>query len=214
MWSMEAWKRSGLGAVPGPGPGKAAGEGTMSSTLVETVSIPLDDFAESFLTCATCLCPYDTALRRPKLLGCSHTVCDDCLGRIAALSAGEEAAPSESEAREPPPPPGSLRCPICREDVRIPVGGVAAFPPSFLVNQLIDLMQRQRKDVVAKVRFLLLSSSAPMRCDGACSARGTQPRRCSSARPATASSAPSAATRAPATTATTTPSSRSGWGPA
>ena len=29
---------------------------TMSSTLVETVSIDYEDFNESFLTCGTCLC--------------------------------------------------------------------------------------------------------------------------------------------------------------
>ena len=31
---------------------------TMSSTLVETVSIDYEDFNESFLTCGTCLCKY------------------------------------------------------------------------------------------------------------------------------------------------------------
>uniref|UniRef100_A0A0M3IJR2 Uncharacterized protein n=1 Tax=Ascaris lumbricoides TaxID=6252 RepID=A0A0M3IJR2_ASCLU len=31
----------------------------MTSTLVETVNINLEDFSESFLTCATCLCTYD-----------------------------------------------------------------------------------------------------------------------------------------------------------
>ena len=31
---------------------------TLSSTLVETVSIDYEDFNESFLTCGTCLCKY------------------------------------------------------------------------------------------------------------------------------------------------------------
>ena len=31
---------------------------SMSSTLVETVSIDYEDFNESFLTCGTCLCKY------------------------------------------------------------------------------------------------------------------------------------------------------------
>ena len=31
---------------------------TLSSTLVETVSIDYEDFNESFLTCSTCLCKY------------------------------------------------------------------------------------------------------------------------------------------------------------
>ena len=30
------------------------------------------------------------------------------------------------------------------------LGGVGAFPPSFLVNQLLDLMARQRREIVPK----------------------------------------------------------------
>ena len=41
-----------------------------------------------------------------------------------------------------------FRCPICRELIRIPAGGVQAIPPSFLVNQLIDLMARQIREVI------------------------------------------------------------------
>ena len=32
----------------------------------------------------------------------------------------------------------------------MPRGGVSAFPPSFIVNQLLDLMARQRRDVIPK----------------------------------------------------------------
>lgn len=32
----------------------------------------------------------------------------------------------------------------------IPRGGVQALPPSFLVNQLLDLMSRQRREVIPK----------------------------------------------------------------
>ena len=42
------------------------------------------------------------------------------------------------------------RCPVCRELITIPAGGVQALPPSFLVNQLRDLMARQRREVVPK----------------------------------------------------------------
>uniref|UniRef100_A0A914VFY6 Uncharacterized protein n=1 Tax=Plectus sambesii TaxID=2011161 RepID=A0A914VFY6_9BILA len=107
-----------------------------SSTLIETVSINYEDFSESFLTCSTCLCPYDQGARRPKLLACSHTVCSLCLERIAEL-------PQAAQT-------GSFRCPICREVHQIPRSGISSLPPSFLVNQLIDLMQRQRRDVVPK----------------------------------------------------------------
>ncbi|XP_028042999.1 tripartite motif-containing protein 2-like isoform X2 [Bombyx mandarina] len=106
---------------------------SMSSTLVETVSINYEDFNESFLTCGTCLCTYDGGEHTPKLLPCSHTVCLHCLTRIAA-----------SQTRDA----GSFRCPICRELITIPRGGVPALPPSFLVNQLLDLMARQRREVI------------------------------------------------------------------
>ncbi|XP_018320293.1 tripartite motif-containing protein 3 isoform X2 [Agrilus planipennis] len=115
---------------------------SMSSTLVETVSINYEDFNESFLTCGTCLyrlwtggSMYDGNEHTPKLLQCSHTVCLHCLTRIAA-----------SQTRDT----GSFRCPICRELITIPRGGVQALPPSFLVNQLLDLMSRQRREVIPK----------------------------------------------------------------
>jgi len=107
----------------------------MSSTLVETVSIDYEDFNESFLTCGTCLCMYDGTEHYPKLLPCSHTVCLQCLDRIVATFARDT---------------GQFRCPICRELITIPRGGVSALPPSFLVNQLLDLMARQRREVIPK----------------------------------------------------------------
>lgn len=78
---------------------------------------------------------YDGSEHTPKLLPCSHTVCLVCLTRIAA-----------SQTRDT----GSFRCPICRELITIPRGGVSALPPSFLVNQLLDLMSRQRREVIPK----------------------------------------------------------------
>uniref|UniRef100_T1IBP8 Uncharacterized protein n=1 Tax=Rhodnius prolixus TaxID=13249 RepID=T1IBP8_RHOPR len=77
---------------------------------------------------------YDGSEHTPKLLPCSHTVCLHCLLRIASHAA---ASPT-------------FRCPICREQITVPRGGVAALPPSFLVNQLLDLMASQRRDVVPK----------------------------------------------------------------
>lgn len=118
-----------------PGTQRMVSLSNMSSTLVETVSINYEDFNESFLTCGTCLCMYDGGEHTPKLLQCSHTVCLHCLTRIAA-----------SQTRDT----GTFRCPICRELITIPRGGVPALPPSFLVNQLLDLMSRQRREVVPK----------------------------------------------------------------
>lgn len=107
----------------------------MSSTLVETVSINYEDFNDSFLTCGTCLCVYDSQEHHPKLLPCSHTVCKHCLERIVDTQIHDT---------------GTFRCPICRDTIGIPRGGVIAFPPSFIVNQLLDLMSRQRRDVIPK----------------------------------------------------------------
>ncbi|ESO09257.1 hypothetical protein HELRODRAFT_156422 [Helobdella robusta] len=107
----------------------------MSSTLVETVSINYEDFSDSFLTCGTCLSVYNNEERTPKLLCCSHTVCLSCLEHIVAAQ-GENST--------------NFRCPICRETIPIPRGGVNSFPPSFIVNQLLDLMGRQRRDVIPK----------------------------------------------------------------
>ncbi|CAH1772261.1 unnamed protein product [Owenia fusiformis] len=109
--------------------------GSMTSTLVETVSINYEDFNDSFLTCGTCLCMYDNQEHTPKLLPCSHTVCKNCLFRIC-----------EAQTLDT----GTFRCPICRETIPIPRGGVGSFPPSFIVNQLLDLMASQRRDVIPK----------------------------------------------------------------
>ena len=108
----------------------AAAERRMSSTLVETVSINYEDFSDSFLTCGTCLCTYDGVERAPKLLACSHTVCQSCLEHI--IEAQLRGAPGGSGSGGG----GSFRCPICRETITVPRGGVAAFPPSFIVNQV------------------------------------------------------------------------------
>ena len=78
---------------------------------------------------------YDGGEHNPKLMPCSHTVCIQCLDRIVATFARDT---------------GQFRCPICRELITIPRGGVQALPPSFLVNQLLDLMARQRREVIPK----------------------------------------------------------------
>ncbi|KAK8785695.1 hypothetical protein V5799_007947 [Amblyomma americanum] len=65
-----------------------------------------------------------------------NPLCRSCLERLAV------AARSQHE--------GTLRCPICREAVPLPEPGVAALPPSFLVNQLLDLVASRRREVVPK----------------------------------------------------------------
>ena len=78
---------------------------------------------------------YDGGEHKPKSLPCCHTVCLQCLDRIVATFARDT---------------GQFRCPICRELITIPRGGVVTLAPSILVNQLLDLMARQRKEVIPK----------------------------------------------------------------
>lgn len=106
----------------------------MSSRLVETVMINVDDFADNFLTCGTCFSGYNSNERAAKLLPCSHTICRSCLDRILTNETQTE----------------TFRCPICRENIAIPSGGAASFPPAFIVNQLLDLLATHRRDVVPK----------------------------------------------------------------
>ncbi|CAH8529363.1 unnamed protein product [Dicrocoelium dendriticum] len=108
----------------------------MASRLVETVMINVDDFSDSFLTCGTCFSGYNRRDQAAKLLPCSHTICLSCLNRILETQV----------------PSASFRCPICRETIAIPAGGASSFPPAFIVNQLLDLLATQRRDVVPKCR--------------------------------------------------------------
>ena len=107
----------------------------MTSTLIETVSLNYEDFNDSFLTCGTCLSIFDAQDATPKLLPCSHTVCRSCLEHIVGAQSRDST---------------TFRCPICRETITIPRGGVGSLPPSFIVNQLLDLMSSQPRDIVPK----------------------------------------------------------------
>ena len=176
----------------------------MTSNLIETININADDFTDNFLTCPTCIAPYDDNEKFPKLLPCSHTLCRSCLERISSnaqpLSSLNGAAPqlnhpnpnaSNSISRSVAAADAAaaainsnnysssnlsngailapyltsnihyqmnhltlsssdlfFRCPICREPVILPRGGVSTFPPSFIVNQLLDLVKSQRRDFV------------------------------------------------------------------
>lgn len=112
---------------------------TSSSTLVATVSINYEDFTEGFLTCGTCLYAYDQAEHTPKLLSCSHTICQSCLELIAS-------SPTLNNSTEA----GCIKCPICRQNITIPNGGIGALPPSFLVNQLFDLVNKKPREFIPK----------------------------------------------------------------
>ncbi|KAL7063411.1 hypothetical protein AAHC03_02009 [Spirometra sp. Aus1] len=123
--------------VPNSGFSDAIMTLSMSSHLVETMMINVEDFSDSFLTCGTCLSGYNSSDHTAKILPCSHTICRNCLERILETQQNDE----------------SFRCPICRETIAVPGGGAAAFPPAFIVNQLLDLLASQRRDRVPKCRL-------------------------------------------------------------
>lgn len=154
----------------------------MSSALIETININADDFTDNFLTCPTCMSPYDDSEHSPKLLSCSHTLCRSCLERIASTAA-PNASPTvlnsisrsvaaadaavaainlnESGSRLSSSSLASsstsaqsnlcIRCPICRESIPLPRNGIVSLPPSFIINQLIDLVKNQRsRDIIPR----------------------------------------------------------------
>jgi len=59
-----------------------------------------------------------------------------------------------------------FRCPICRETILVPRSGINALPPSFIVNQLLDLLKNQRRDLVPRcinhpnegIKYVLINS--------------------------------------------------------
>lgn len=118
---------------------------TVKCRLAETVSVKYKKFNDSLLTCPTCLNRCDPTEHTSKLLPCSHTICHTCLGRIVGK------APN----RKPP----NLWCLIYRNSVMIPQGGIGDLPPRFLVNQLLDLMASQHREIIPSVHTINPKSS-------------------------------------------------------
>ncbi|XP_078604120.1 uncharacterized protein LOC144877920 [Branchiostoma floridae x Branchiostoma japonicum] len=72
------------------------------------------------LTCSICL----ELFTRPKVLPCQHTFCQDCLRDHAGK--GE-----------------TIKCPICRQQVRLPSQGVPGLPDNHMVTSLCVALQKQ-----------------------------------------------------------------------
>lgn len=120
-------------------------------------------FVRIIMLLTLCVGVYDGGERAPKLLPCSHTVCVHCLTRIVAAANNRRTALDTSLNNARSNGSGALqqqdhhlaaaiqqrqtfRCPICREQIVVPQnGGVAVLPPSFLVNQLLDLISTHRR---------------------------------------------------------------------
>ena len=83
---------------------------------------------EEQLTCPLCLDLYTV----PRTLSCLHSFCHTCLEQVALLKEGETYY---------------LSCPTCRHHNEVPDGGVASFPVSFTINNLLDVRKKVLSDV-------------------------------------------------------------------
>ncbi|KAL8579596.1 hypothetical protein ACOMHN_025549 [Nucella lapillus] len=72
------------------------------------------DSDPSLWTCSIC----QDSFKNPKLLPCSHTFCRDCLSGLLKHGKGGP----------------TFRCPSCREEIRVPAGGVAAFKANYYLE--------------------------------------------------------------------------------
>lgn len=79
-----------------------------------------DEPLKDLLDCPVCLDQY----KDPKILPCHHSFCRTCL----------EAVPVEQV-----PSGRIMRCPTCREPCSLPDGGIPSLPPSFLLNNLLEM---------------------------------------------------------------------------
>lgn len=82
---------------------------------------------EDHLTCTICFNPFTS----PKALPCLHTFCEGCI-RDFVTGRGFEAQ-------------GQFPCPVCRANIPIPPGGIAAFQDNHLVASLSDTVESARK---------------------------------------------------------------------
>ena len=74
------------------------------------------------LSCPVCLDMY----RRPKLLACTHALCEECADRLPVdVKKGKHV----------------IKCPTCRKLTTLPGDDTANLPPAFLINTLTELYQ-------------------------------------------------------------------------
>lgn len=82
------------------------------------------------LSCCVCR----ELLREPKILGCGHTACAECLANMVEIIITEDLfglhRPSLKEV---------IRCPICRHCTDVPVSGIGEFPTNYIVKSLVEL---------------------------------------------------------------------------
>lgn len=82
----------------------------------------------TLLCCPVCLEQYED----PKILPCHHSFCKRCIDLL----------PSEVEQGQ-----HTIKCPTCRR--RVSNEGLGSFPPSFLLNNLLDLQRDRNKSLAS-----------------------------------------------------------------
>ncbi|CAH1243701.1 TRIM56 [Branchiostoma lanceolatum] len=81
----------------------------------------LSQISDDFLECQICLQPY----RRPKVLSCLHTFCQECLELLLKRQEQQN----------------ELECPTCRTKTELPGSDVAALKDNFFVESLKDTVK-------------------------------------------------------------------------
>uniref|UniRef100_A0AAY4BTH2 RING-type domain-containing protein n=1 Tax=Denticeps clupeoides TaxID=299321 RepID=A0AAY4BTH2_9TELE len=85
------------------------------------------------LECAICFSTFDNVFRTPKMLGCKHTFCLECLARMNVKSSQ----------------PNSIQCPLCRSFTPLPNLGLPKLTTDpAVLSCLPDAMQK-----VYSIRF-------------------------------------------------------------
>lgn len=92
---------------------------------------------EEILLCSICL---DT-LKEPKVLGCLHRYCKECLTNVIANVPDAE----------------TFKCPTCRQEYDVPDGGIEGIKGDFLLEAVLET-RKLEKDLKEKQREQICSS--------------------------------------------------------
>lgn len=82
---------------------------------------------EEQITCPVCLEHY----KHPKLLPCAHSLCLGCLQTLPTVTV---------EGNR------SIQCPVCRIHCHVPKKGLDSLPPSFVINNIMEVYDLMNND--------------------------------------------------------------------
>ncbi|XP_077985807.1 tripartite motif-containing protein 2-like [Glandiceps talaboti] len=104
-----------------------------------SASFSREQLDERFLQCPICL----DRFRKPKILPCFHSFCQDCLVSICKSSRH------------------SITCPLDRRNHKLPSHGISGLPDSYFLNDLMDFIDWGGEEALAEERRGRL-------CEGGC----------------------------------------------